>query len=139
MDNSPEIREAFRIQAGHCERMGSPFTARLCTLLGEHISDLLTLIADLEEKLKVEFEKALVDLGADVPTVTLGVMRVFSGAIGLLPAVCLLLLMFYAAQRGNERFRTTATVGGFLFSVASVSSVYLGWILAANALVERVG
>ncbi|MEH3146198.1 MAG: DUF2332 family protein [Methylobacterium frigidaeris] len=33
------VRRAFAVQAGHCERMGSPFTATLCRLLGERLDD----------------------------------------------------------------------------------------------------
>jgi hypothetical protein len=32
------VREAFRAQAVHCAAMGSPFTARLCTLVAERIA-----------------------------------------------------------------------------------------------------
>jgi hypothetical protein len=31
------VREAFAVQAGHCERLGSPFTALLCRVLAEQL------------------------------------------------------------------------------------------------------
>ena len=31
-------REAFRLQAGFCAGMGSPFTARLCSLLADRLA-----------------------------------------------------------------------------------------------------
>jgi hypothetical protein len=35
--NGAAIRAAFRSQAGHCARLGSPFTARLCSVIGERL------------------------------------------------------------------------------------------------------
>jgi hypothetical protein len=32
------VAEAFRAQARHCTELGSPFTARLCTLLADHLA-----------------------------------------------------------------------------------------------------
>ncbi|WP_298964851.1 DUF2332 family protein [uncultured Methylobacterium sp.] len=37
--NEDPVRRAFAVQAGHCERMGSPFTATLCRLLGERLDE----------------------------------------------------------------------------------------------------
>jgi hypothetical protein len=34
-----DVREAFRLQAGHCRGLGSPFTALLCDLAGERLTE----------------------------------------------------------------------------------------------------
>ena len=36
---NPEARENFRRQAGWCEALGSPFTARVCRVLGERLNE----------------------------------------------------------------------------------------------------
>src|SRR6476469_7533788 len=37
MDVSSSVRAAFTTQAGWCDRLGAPFTALLCRLLGERL------------------------------------------------------------------------------------------------------
>jgi len=37
-DKSDTIREAFRLQAGYCRDLGSPFTAGLCEIIGERLT-----------------------------------------------------------------------------------------------------
>jgi hypothetical protein len=37
--NAEAVREAFRIQGYWCDRLGSPFTAKLCTLLADRLDD----------------------------------------------------------------------------------------------------